>query len=463
MMTSIRLQSNQTLAIMKPSNSSEAKIVNKLINLINRDKIEKIARKTGFVSRERKITGFIFMLILVFEIRRVNPESLNKITIKLEKEGVFISKQGINHRFNDSAVEFMKELTFDVLSAKLDREELLENAVSFNRIIAKDSTVFQLPAEYSDKYKGSGGGASTAGIKLQYEYNLKANSGLDIEFQSSSTPDIKSKLQDIQPKDLRLEDLGYFKLSRFCEIMDNKAYFVSRLKYSIIVFSKKNDQYTRINIDKLVKNMKQGEKLDMQVYLGNKQKLPVRLIIEKVPNSVAAEKRRKLKTDKQNKRKNISKKRLAFCDVNAYITNANQNILPTDLIRSIYSLRWQIEILFKTWKSTFNIDKVKKMKIQRFDCINYGTLLQIIICTKLYNYYKTTLWNNQAIELSELKSFQYLSEVVSQMREYIRGSQQNKMTELLENTKEVLARKCRKEKRKCSLTPMIILSKIPLS
>ncbi len=86
------------------------------------------------------------------------------------------------------------------------------------------------------------------------------------------------------------------------------------------------------------------------------------------------------------------------------------------------------------------------MKIQRFDCINYGTLLQIIICTKLYNYYKTTLWNNQAIELSELKSFQYLSEVVSQMREYIRGSQQNKMTELLENTKEVLARKCRKEK-----------------
>jgi len=61
--------------------------------------------------------------------------------------------------------------------------------------------------------------------------------------------------------------------------------------------------------------------------------------------------------------------------VNAYITNADQDILPTDLIRSIYSLRWQIEIIFKTWKSTFNLDKVKQMKIQRFDCINYGTLI----------------------------------------------------------------------------------------
>ncbi len=56
--------------------------------------------------------------------------------------------------------------------------------------------------EYSGKYRGSGGGASAAGIKLQYEYNLKSNSGLDLEFQSSTTPYIKSKLQDIQPNAL---------------------------------------------------------------------------------------------------------------------------------------------------------------------------------------------------------------------------------------------------------------------
>lgn len=201
----------------------------------------------------------------------------------------------------------------------------------------------------------------------------------------------------------------------------------------------------------------------MQVYLGQKEKLHVRLFIERVPDDVAAEKRRKLKTDKQNKRKNISKERLAFCDVNAYITNATQDILPTDLIRSIYSLRWQIEILFKTWKSTFNIDKVKKMKIQRFECINYATLLQIIICTKLYNYYKTTIWNKQAIELSELKSFQQLAEIMSMMKTYFRDSQEKRMTELLIITKKTLTRKCRKERKKGCLTPMMILSEIPLS
>lgn len=449
---------------MKPSISSEeAKIVKRIISLFNKNEIEEIARNTGFVSRQRKLTGFTFMLLMIFEIRKTSIESLNELSIKLESEGVLISKQGIDNRFNESAVEFMKKLTCNVLSRKLDRDELLENAVFFNRIIVKDSTVFQLPAEYSEKYKGSGGGASEAGIKLQYEYNLKANTGLDIELQSSCVPDIKSKLQNIQPKDLRIEDLGYFKLKRFDEIINSKAYFLSRLKYSISVFSKDDDQYKRINIDKLVNKMKVGEKLELQVYLGQKEKLPVRLILERVPDEVAAEKRRKLKTDKQNKRKNISKERLAFCDVNAYITNADQDVLPTELIRSVYSLRWQIEIIFKTWKSTFNLDKVKQMKIQRFDCINYGTLLQIVICTKLYNYYKTILWNKSTIELSELKSFQYLLKTMNGMKIFIKGSQIKEMTELLENTKETLGRKCRKERKKGSITPMMIMSKFPLS
>ncbi|MCD4772021.1 MAG: IS4 family transposase, partial [Bacteroidales bacterium] len=385
------------------------------------------------------------------------------LSIKLEKEKIFISKQGVDNRFNESAVEFMKELMCNVLSEKLDLEESLKIATCFNRIIVKDATLFQLPAKYLEKYKGSGGGASEAGIKLQYEYNLKANTGLDIELQSACTPDVKSKLQNIQPKDLRIEDLGYFKLGRFNEIIKSEAYFLSRLKYNVLVFSKDDDQFNQINIDKVVKNMKVGEKLDLQVYLGKKEKLPVRLILERVPNEIAAEKRRKLKTDKQNKRKNISKERLVFCDVNAYITNADQDDLPIELIRLVYSLRWQIEIIFKSWKSTFKLDKVKQMKIQRFDCINYGTLLQIIICTKLYNYYKTFLWNKSTIELSKLKSFQYLIKKMDAMKDYIKNSQTKRMAKLFEDTKEILARKCRKERKKGSITPMMIMSKISLT
>lgn len=449
---------------MKSSNSSnEAKIVNKLMSLLNKNKIDKIARSTGFINRKRKLTGFAFIFFMIFEVRKTKMESLNDLCLKLESEKIFISKQGISKRFDDSAVEFMKEVTYSALSKKLNIKDKLKDVGFFDRIIVKDSTVFQLPAEYSEVFKGSGGGASKAGIKIQLEYNLIGDSGLDIEILPSSAPDVISRLHKINANDLRLEDLGYFKLIRFCEIIRNHAYFLSRLKFGISVYTKKGDQYIRLNLDKLIKKMSVGQILEIEVYLGQKEKLPVRLILERVPDEIAATKRRKLKTDKQNKRKSISKERLAFCDVNAYITNAEQDILPTDLIRSIYSLRWQIEIIFKTWKSTFNIDKVKPMKIQRFECVNYGTLLQIIICTKLFIYYKATLWKNRKIELSELKSFKYLIEKLDEIRDCIKENKPIELTKLLIHIKEVLARRCIKENKKGRQIPLDIISKTSLS
>lgn len=449
---------------MKPSvNLSEAKLAKIILNYFNKNQIEELAHQTGFVSRHRKLTGYAFILIMVFEIRKTRLESLNELSIKLEDEKIYISKQGLDNRFNEYSVAFMKKLSSNVLSAKIDSESILENATSFPRIILRDSTHFQLPASYSEQYRGSGGKASASGMKIQYEYDLKSNTGLDIEVQSLCTPDITSKLQNIQPKDLRIEDLGYFKLERFEEIANNQAFFLSRFKYSILVYTKNADQYQRINIDDLINRMKQGEIKELEVYLGQNQKLPVRLILERVPDVLAAEKRRKIKTDKHRKGKSISKQRLAFCDVNAYITNADQDQLPIDIVRSVYSLRWQIEIIFKTWKSTFNLDKLKQMKIHRFDCINYGTLLQIIICTKLYNYYKIAIWNKSSIELSELKSFRQLILTTHQLISYIKCGQVKQMIELLRNTGDTLARKCRKERKKDKTTPAMILSSFSLT
>lgn len=447
---------------MKPPISSEAKIVKNLTNLLNRDRIEEIARKTGFITRQRKLSGYSFLLLLILEIRTSKLASLNNLTIDLEKDGILMSKQALHQRFDDSSVEFVKSLSFDLLKSKLDRSELLNSAACFNRIILKDSTVFQLPAEHSKRYKGSGGGASEAGIKIQFEYNLKSNDGLDIDIQSSNTPDIKSKLNRLEAGDLRIEDLGYFKLDRFEKIRKHNAYFLSRIKHGISVFCMNDGEYQRVHLSNMIAQMKPGQKIDTMVYLGLKEKLHVRMILERVPDQVAAQKRRKLKTDKQNKRKSISQDRLAFCDVNAYITNAEQDMLPTDLIRSIYSLRWQIEILFKAWKSIFNIDKVKQMKVQRFECINYGTLLQLILCTKLYNYFKTSLWNKQSIELSELKSLKYLAENLKRILQAILNQVQKAKTLLLEIV-DVLARKCYKEQKKNTQTPLAIMEKIPLT
>lgn len=49
--------------------------------------------------------------------------------------------------------------------------------------------------------------------------------------------------------------------------------------------------------------------------------------------------------------------------MNVYITNTSPEEVTTDYyVHSLYSLPWQIEILFKTWKSFFEIDECKTIK-----------------------------------------------------------------------------------------------------
>ena len=79
----------------------------------------------------------------------------------------------------------------------------------------------------------------------------------------------------------------------------------------------KEGKYEQLDLIKEIDKMRAGEIKSMWVSLGEKEKFRTRLVLEKVSAQIANEKRRKLKSDKQNKRKNISEERLILFDVNA--------------------------------------------------------------------------------------------------------------------------------------------------
>ena len=61
-----------------------------------------------------------------------------------------------------------------------------------------------------------------------------------------------------------------------------------------------------------------------------------------------------------------------FNSVNAYISNVSDKIFDSPQIHELYTARWQIEIMFKIWKSIFKINEVKKVKTKRFKGFIYG-------------------------------------------------------------------------------------------
>ncbi|WMJ17782.1 transposase [Geobacillus proteiniphilus] len=44
------------------------------------------------------------------------------------------------------------------------------------------------------------------------------------------------------------------------------------------------------------------------------------------------------------------------------LTNLPQESFDGQQVYELYSLRWQIELLLKAWKSVFDLEKVKEMK-----------------------------------------------------------------------------------------------------
>lgn len=419
--------------------------------------IEETATLTKFVQRESKLQGLIFFLC-VFTAKQEGTTSLEDLCRELHREGISIRKQSLQERFNEPASNFMKQMVEHALSKKLglDKESI---ECQFGRIVINDSTVFQLPEEYSGKYKGCGGGASNAGIKNQYCFDLLSQEIIDITVQEGTIPDCNYALQDLRANDLRIEDLGYFKIDKFRIIEKAEAYFLSRLKFGVNIYSLEKGNYKQLDLLKVVGEMQEGEIKNMQVYLGEKEKYPTRLVLEKVPEQLANEKRRKLTTDKQNKRKGISKERLVFCDVNAFITNCTQEDLPNHLLRQCYSLRWQVEIIFKAWKSHFKIDKVRQMKIERFECFHYGCLMLIISSTHLLRYFRQWYLKKHGEEISELKFFKFIASMRKEIKEVIQ-KKKNAIADFLDQLAYIIERTCVKEQKRNKLNPLQIIRKL---
>ena len=69
---------------------------------------------------------------------------------------------------------------------------------------------------------------------------------------------------------------------------------------------------------------------------------------------------------------------------NIFITNVPEDMMPLSEVSKFYYLRWQIELIFKTWKSIASIDKVKKVKRERFECQLYAKLIWILLNWRMY-------------------------------------------------------------------------------
>jgi len=325
-----------------------------------------------------------------------------------------MSREGMHHRFSDGAVAFMKRCVDFILKHKVSaipsiRADLLRH---FKRILIFDSSSWNIDPKLQDVLPGSGGSASDANCKLQTCYEYKRGALSFFEITSGITPDgaYTSQLPGhVQRGDLLLVDLGYFSMKTFHEVYARGAYFLSRFFIGIGLFYPKT--FRPVDLLSVLKKIK-GDIYEMQVIMGGNKETQVccRLVCLRVSQEVANARRRRLKKNSRERGRTPSQFHLLLADWTLMITNVPGKWLPPEMVRPFYSLRWQIELLFKQIKTVLCIHKSNTGKENRLRCEIYGKLIMAVIIHRIHADINIRLWNGKHKELSMEKLYKRIQE-----------------------------------------------------
>ena len=390
---------------------------------------------------------------------------MNDISGTLKDEyKIEITKQSLHQRFNENAVSFLATALEKLLSDQLNNYviKMLRNVKHINRILIKDSVCFQIDESLKEIYPGSGGDGSEAAIRIQFEYDLLSGTITDLSINAFNEQDATDSIATIEKTkqgDLILRDLAYMSLAVLKRIIELSALYLCRPNTNVKIYELTGNKYVEMNFIKIANYMKKNNIscMEREVYLGSTDKLKTRLILHLLPADELAKKLRKAnQTSKKKGRGNLSKEYKAKAALNLFITNASKAQIPTENVWPIYRLRWQIELMFKIWKSICAIEKVKKVKRERLECYVYSKLIFIVFGWKTVWTIAKNMYLIDGKALSFYKAYKSLLRKIKKFRDAIQ-SINNGMTNFIIDFYDLSTTNHLLEKRKQEPTSLEIL------
>ncbi len=407
--------------IKNPASSASGK--DTLLLVAELLEIEKAAWESGFYKKAPKKITATSLLTSFWLMQQSGKNALRNWCFQLGKHiGTTVAEQSLNERLNEKAVEMNKMLLEKALNLKMNKEGLkrekskLNNLLPlFNRILIRDSTTVQVPNHLHETYPGSNSnGAPTAIMRIQALFNFSEEKWVDFEVSAYTDNDQGAAnciAGYLAPRDLILQDLGYFTLDWLAQATVNQY---------IITKWKSNVQLLRVNGDKIdLPSLLNGQKeVDMPVLVGSKKQIPMRLVARKLPKAKAKKRIESARKDRHSKA-NHSKEYYELLKYEIYLTNIPKEQLNGKNIAKLYGLRWYIEILFKSWKSYANFAKVfqkGKMNIQRTQFTVYALLLEFVYLTSgIYSYVKRQINKVTDKQISILKFMDVINDMIGEV------------------------------------------------
>jgi hypothetical protein len=421
---------------------------------LSRTELDRLARITGFTKRcgRAKITGSMFLDLLVFNANKLSDLTLEDCCEELMiRHSRRAKRQSLQERFNLNAVVFLKAVLEILLRRKFPMPPIFIKYDMYKRVLVKDSTCFQLPEKLRKQYPGSGGKDTGAAARIQFEYDILSGSIVDLNitaFNRQDATDSTETLNLIREGDLVIRDIAYMHKHALIKMTEQRASYVSRLDSRISVHEVKNGCYERLDFKRLYMEMrrKRISIMEKMVYLGADHLHRTRLIVYMIPEQIREQRLRKIRHERKRNGSGEPTKELKDRSRLILIITNDLNI-PAEHLYTLYMIRWQIELVFKTWKSICGIASIKQVNKHRVECYIIGKLIFILIGWNIIRPLMNHVFTNSRVTVSYYKAMKSLvhrtkelSSILifglAEFRKFIKNYLQNMMTNCLSDLKK---------------------------
>jgi Transposase DDE domain len=345
---------------------------------------DRLARQTGFVQRVRQVKPSTFARTLSLFLLREPHASLTQLA-----QEVAVSASAVSQRLNDpSASAFLLALLHAALtelavtSAPRVSIPLLRR---FNGVYLVDGTTLSLPATLAERFAGYGGGthpgdpSAAAAVKVLLRWRLDTSRSTDLLFDAATTPDVYllHRLPGLPVGALHIADLGFYEAESLQELTANGVYWLSRLPTVICV------GVDRVRLQELAPWLddlgRHSDRWEGELWIGKVTTVRARVCVQRCPPEIAARRRRALRERASRKGRPVSQRQLTLCDWWVLATNVPAEMLSATEAAELYRARWQIELVFKRWKSLGHLEVGRSFAAERALATLYGLLLGLLV------------------------------------------------------------------------------------
>src|SRR6266849_5337989 len=333
---------------------------------------KELERETGFVERSTaQLDGPIFVQTTVFGWMNTPEASYPQLRHVAASLGVPVSTQAVEQRFGvESAAllrELLQEAVGEVLSSEASAPELLRR---FNGVYVQDGTIISLPPEWRDEWRGCGGSTPEAGqssMRVQVRLDLAQGGMQGPWLQEGRAAERSGEAHEAPLPEgcLYNVDAGYFTLAEMRAHGKAGCHWLTPAKAGTLLIDERGQCWDLVSF----LDAQTGDEVDVQVSVGKRERLPVRLIARRVSPEQARQRRAnamrsvegkprgvqrpnarkgrpaRAKRQRQRKHRKTGTARLQLLDWTILVTNVPQALLSVDEALVLARCRWQIEIV----------------------------------------------------------------------------------------------------------------------